>query len=516
MFRCLCTRLMATTAPGGAPLPGPSRPFVLGITGGIAMGKSTVTAQLRAIGVPVHDSDAAVHRLYALGGAAVAPIADAFGPRVVQDDGAVSRPALSAALRADPSLFATLDGLVHPLVRADREAFVASHSSSGDEGARGSHWLVGADVPLLFETMPTAAARRVEGIDRVLVASCPPAVQRHRALQRPNLTPAKLDDILARQASDSDRRAGADFVVDTDAGAGEEPRSRASAKCRVAECIEALARGPAAEGYAAWARASPSTPPRAVSLDLDDTLWPTLPPLKDAKLELVAAMRERLPRSHGGNDATCESRLGVSMRRSCKDPAHTSLLHDLTELRRIALANLAEEFGDADADENVAAVLERFTEARGERTDAYLLPAALPAVAALRERGLAVGALTNGNARRCGRLGAAVDFWVGAGDCGAAKPALAPFLAACAAAGNIRPGELVHVGDSVESDVAGALAAGCRAVWCPQLVREGYDGARKLREEEERWEAVIKGSESKARRIECLEELPAVLSEWCR
>jgi len=175
------------------------RPLVLGLTGSIGMGKSTVAAMFADAGVPVFDADAAVHRLQGPGGRLVAAIEAAF-PGTTGAAG-VDRPALSAAVLGDDSAMRRLEGIVHPAVAEDRAAFLAAHADAP---------LVVFDVPLLFET----GGER--GVDRVAVVSAAPAVQRARTLARPGMTPARLDAILARQLPDADKRARADVVIPTD------------------------------------------------------------------------------------------------------------------------------------------------------------------------------------------------------------------------------------------------------------------------------------------------------------
>lgn len=177
--------------------------IVVGLTGSIGMGKSTTAALFRDEGAPVWDADAAVHRLYAPGGAAVGPIEAAF-PGVTRD-GAVDRAALSARLQADPAGFRALETIVHPLVAEDRRAFLAEAEAAGAEVAV-------VDVPLLFETGGDAF------VDRVVVVSAPPEVQRERVLARPGMTAEKFEAILGRQTPDADKRARADRVIDTSRG----------------------------------------------------------------------------------------------------------------------------------------------------------------------------------------------------------------------------------------------------------------------------------------------------------
>jgi dephospho-CoA kinase len=172
--------------------------LVVGLTGSIGMGKSTVAARLRALGIAVCDADQVVHKLY--DGAAVATIEAAFPGAT--DGGKVDRQKLAAALLADPSGFKRLEAIVHPLVLAAERAFLNA------EAARGAPLAV-LEVPLLYET---GGERRV---DCVIVCSAPAEAQRARVLQRAGMTPEKLQQVLARQTSDGEKRARADFVVDT-------------------------------------------------------------------------------------------------------------------------------------------------------------------------------------------------------------------------------------------------------------------------------------------------------------
>ena len=190
--------------------------IVLGLTGSIGTGKSTTAAMFADLGVPVHDADRAVHELYA--GEAVAPIAAVF-PGAVRD-GKVDRAALSEILRQAPERFGELEAIVHPLVREREAAFLAHHREAGTP-------IVLLDIPLLFET---GGASRV---DKVVVVTCDPAIQRQRVLARPGMTEEKFDLIRARQMPDAEKRKRADFVVDS--GHGLEP-----ARQQVAEIIDTL------------------------------------------------------------------------------------------------------------------------------------------------------------------------------------------------------------------------------------------------------------------------------------
>ena len=170
----------------------------IALTGSIGMGKSTVAKMFEAAGVPLFDSDAEVRRLQAAGGKLVAPIAALF-PEAVRD-GRIDRQALGRAVLDKPEALARLEALVHPEVRAARDHFIAQNSQAP---------AILFDIPLLFETGGEANA------DKVIVVSAPAEVQRARVLGRPGMTAAKLDAILARQMPDAEKRARADFVIDT-------------------------------------------------------------------------------------------------------------------------------------------------------------------------------------------------------------------------------------------------------------------------------------------------------------
>ena len=177
--------------------------IVIGLTGSVGMGKSTTAAMFRDAGAAVWDADAAVHRLYGAGGAAVGPVEDAF-PGVTRD-GSVDRARLAAALGGDPAAFERLEAIVHPLVAEDRKLFLAACAADHREVAV-------VDVPLLFEVGADAL------VDAVVVVTAPAAVQRERVLDRPGMDEAKLAAILARQTPDAEKRARADFVIDTSYG----------------------------------------------------------------------------------------------------------------------------------------------------------------------------------------------------------------------------------------------------------------------------------------------------------
>ena len=177
--------------------------IVLGLTGSIGMGKSTTAALFADEGALVWDADAAVSDLYAPGGAAVAAVAAAF-PGVTGPHG-VEREALRRALSEDPDGYARLEAIVHPLVRAHRADRLDRARASG---AR----LAVLDIPLLIETGGEAET------DAVVVATAPPEIQAERVLARPGMTPARFAEILARQTPDAEKRARADFIVETHLG----------------------------------------------------------------------------------------------------------------------------------------------------------------------------------------------------------------------------------------------------------------------------------------------------------
>jgi dephospho-CoA kinase len=178
----------------------PSRPYVIGLTGGIGMGKSETAKLFADEGVPVHDADTATARLYAKGGAAVDAIAKTF-PETVRD-GVVDRAALSARVVNDPAALAKLEQLVHPLVAKEREEFLAKATAP----------VILFDIPLLFEI---GAEREM---DAVVVVSAPEQVQRERVMARPGMTVEKFEALKARQFADARKRQQAHYVVMTDKG----------------------------------------------------------------------------------------------------------------------------------------------------------------------------------------------------------------------------------------------------------------------------------------------------------
>jgi dephospho-CoA kinase len=177
--------------------------IVIGLTGSIGMGKTTTAEMFARAGAPVYDADAEVRRLYAPGGAAVAPIEAAF-PGVAQR-GAVDRARLGDHVLGDPEALERLNAIVWPLMGEARAAFLARAEAAGAP-------FVVLDIPLLLETGGD------RNVDAVVVVSAPREVQRRRVLARPGMSETKLDALLAAQMPDEEKRARAHFVVDTSQG----------------------------------------------------------------------------------------------------------------------------------------------------------------------------------------------------------------------------------------------------------------------------------------------------------
>lgn len=175
--------------------------IVIGLTGSIGMGKSTTAKMFAEEGVPVHDSDEAVHRLYA--GPAM-PLVEAAFPGVTVD-GKIDRTILGAKVLGNPAAMKSLEGIIHPLVRADANDFLRRNRDAGAQ-------LAVLDIPLLFET----GGR--DRVDKVVVVTAPADVQRERVLARPGMTVEKFEAILARQVPDVEKRRQADYIVDTGQG----------------------------------------------------------------------------------------------------------------------------------------------------------------------------------------------------------------------------------------------------------------------------------------------------------
>ncbi|MCB1330871.1 MAG: dephospho-CoA kinase [Maritimibacter sp.] len=193
------------------------RPIVIGLTGSIGMGKSTTARMFAEAGLAVWDADAAVHRLYAPGGLAVEAIRT-VRPEAVTD-GAVDREALKAWIKSDPGALAQIEAIVHQLVAKDRAEFIARTKAD----------IVVLDIPLLFEI------GTVDEVDTVVVVTAPAEVQRKRVLERDRMDEATFETILAKQMPDAEKRARADFVIETVA--------MESAREQVQKVIEAVRKG---------------------------------------------------------------------------------------------------------------------------------------------------------------------------------------------------------------------------------------------------------------------------------
>ena len=184
------------------------RPFIIGLTGSIGMGKSAVAAMFEGLGVPVFDADAAVYRLQGPDGALLPAIEAAF-PGTTGPQG-VDRPRLGAAVFGNPEALKRLEAIVHPAVGALRNAFLEANADKP---------LLVFDIPLLFEK---GGAQRA---DTIVVVSAPAEMQRERVLARPGMTEAKFEQILALQVPDAEKRARADHVIDTGTSLAETRRA---------------------------------------------------------------------------------------------------------------------------------------------------------------------------------------------------------------------------------------------------------------------------------------------------
>lgn len=173
------------------------RPYVIGLTGSIGMGKTTTAERFADAGIPVWDADAAVRRLYDAGGAAVDPIGRLYAAGI--SDGKVDRDSLKRWIKNDPTALIRIEKIVHPLVAKDRAAFLSATDAE----------IVLLDIPLLFET------GNATQMDMVIVVSAPDDIQRQRVMSRDGMTEQQFETILARQMPDAEKRRRADVVIET-------------------------------------------------------------------------------------------------------------------------------------------------------------------------------------------------------------------------------------------------------------------------------------------------------------
>ncbi len=210
--------------------------FILGLTGSIAMGKSTASRIFESFGIPVFDADGAVHALFAPGGGAVLPVLEAF-PECGNLSSGIDRKALGQAVFDNALALRRLERIVHPLVRATQRRFLV-------EQATARRALAVMDIPLLYET----GGDRL--MDAVAVVSAPAFLQAQRVLRRPGMSRRRLDAILARQLPDRQKRKRADFVIPT--GLGRRPSIEA-----IAAIVDEVGRRPANAWSARWGAGRP-------------------------------------------------------------------------------------------------------------------------------------------------------------------------------------------------------------------------------------------------------------------
>eukprot|EP00041_Stephanoeca_diplocostata_P031232 m.968661 g.968661 ORF g.968661 m.968661 type:complete len:529 (+) comp23918_c0_seq1:75-1661(+) len=442
-----------------------NRPIVIGLTGGIAMGKSAVSSQFRRLGFPVHDSDAAVHELYAPGGAAVDVVSGSFGEEVRDSDGGISRPALAEILRAAPDRINELNGLVHPLVAQHRNAFMKAHANA---------FACVLDVPLLFES-PGAA----DLCDVIVVASTQdPALQRQRALARVGMTAGKLDMILSKQLADAEKCRRADYIINTSdacltpmcfqvAGVVDSLRERFPNEfcTRVWGVPSAVAPKSSSGGP----KDCHVAPPVCVALDLDGTIWDTPKWFADLSSEMESIIATHLPRSYAAgirySDPTFQ-RASAHVRSTT--PA---ISHDYGEVRKRAYTRLAEEHGDDVTAVDV--IVGNYSRRRSDCAFRHLFDDTMSFLKLLKDKGILIASITDGNAdiSRSPELDKLFDFHIHSIHAGRPKPHCAPFLELLhqtrlrSQNPSISAADILVIGDVMDKDVVGAVNARMRAAW---------------------------------------------------
>eukprot|EP00600_Ochromonadales_sp_CCMP1393_P015050 CAMPEP_0174996254 /NCGR_PEP_ID=MMETSP0005-20121125/289_1 /TAXON_ID=420556 /ORGANISM="Ochromonas sp., Strain CCMP1393" /LENGTH=533 /DNA_ID=CAMNT_0016250635 /DNA_START=132 /DNA_END=1733 /DNA_ORIENTATION=+ len=454
----------------------------IGLTGSIGMGKSTISKQLTQLGFPVFDADLEVHKLYAPGGKAVAPMQARF-PEVVINGG-IDRSKLTARIMSDSESLPIVEKIVHPLVIAERQRFYEESCAAGK-------LLVVYDIPLLFENIDRYS------VDYTIVATADEEIQRQRVMARAGMTTEKFASILAKQVPDQEKRRLADYLVHTDYP------GYAEAKSQLATIIESIVeRHP--ELWDSWKStrealiapddvtqdgrryndedrvssattgrgsvASGSVPVPAVEsgsttctdflkqeidlvlFDLDDTLVPVMNQILAAYAAIEQFMQINMPNTN----AVAKEQLRPLM----KSVSESSplLAHDLTEIRKRALHILASKFNE---DAHVEEAMQIFVRVRSD-VIGHLYDDVLPCFDWLRAQNIQIGVLTNGNAdlnSHCDGLKSYLDISLSSVEIGCMKPAKLGFIA-CSQLTNIRPSRILYVGDSYEKDILGAKQCG--------------------------------------------------------
>lgn len=339
------------------------------------------------------------------------------------------------------------------------------------------------------------------GLQAIIVVSCAPEDQRQRCLARPGMTEGKLDFLLSQQLAPAERAAYADFVVDSSPRGLGLAASLSVARAQVADIVQQLLDRHGGPWPIASIRAShPGTAIECVTFDLDDTLFPTKASLRQALVAFRAAVARLAPKlwERCGQGATFGEAMQDAFRAVARE--NSRLRHDFSQLRRLAFERLLARVDEVNPEEIIEQALNAFLAARGD-VEQHLFEDVLPTLKELKQRGLRIGSVTNGNAElslHAPRLSELLDFQISSANAGAPKPRAAPFLASAAAAGTW-PCQVLHVGDSLADDVLGAKRMGMKAV---HLRR----GTAK--------DAAQAASAAPDATIASLSELPALLTSW--
>ncbi|CAE7744635.1 unnamed protein product, partial [Symbiodinium sp. CCMP2456] len=348
---------------------------------------------------------------------------------------------------------------------------------------------------LLLETM------RKQGLQKEALGLEATEDQRQRCLARPGMTEGKLDFLLSQQMSPAERAAYADFVVDSSPRGLGLAASLSVARAKVADIVQRLLDRHGGPWPIASIREShPGTAIECVTFDLDDTLFPTKASLGKALVAFRAAVARLAPKlwEHCGQGATFGEAMQDAFRAVARE--NSRLRHDFSQLRRLALERLLARVDEVNSEEIIEQALNAFLSARGD-VEQHLFEDVLPTLKELKQRGLRIGSVTNGNAElslHAPRLSELLDFQISSANAGAPKPRAAPFLASAAAAGTW-PCQVLHVGDSLADDVLGAKRMGMKAVH----LRRGT-----VKDDAQATSAAPDAS------IASLSELPALLTSW--